>query len=102
VLLPNHDAIVSIIQSKIHLAESDKNTFAEMLKYVRHVSVYRAMRAANCFDKDPIALGEPFPKDLLPRIETATTKLQLRYDSLLEPSGQSSSKKSVTINPNAG
>ncbi len=83
------EAIVSIIQSKIHLAESDKTTFEVMLKYIRHVSVYRAMRAANCFDKDPIALGEPFPTELLPLIEKVTAKLQLQYDSLLEPSGQS-------------
>src|SRR5260221_3188851 len=50
------EAIVSIIQSKIHLAESDKTTFEVMLYYVRHVSVYSAMRGANCFEQDLIAL----------------------------------------------
>jgi hypothetical protein len=100
VLLPNHEAIVSIIQSKIHLSESDKTAFEVMLKYIRHVSVYRAIRAANCFDKDPIALGEPFPTELLPLIEKVTAKLQLQYDSLLEPAGQSVPvDQSVQIEP---
>jgi hypothetical protein len=47
------------------------------------------MRAANCFDKDPISLEEPFPEELLPLIENTTVQLQQRYDLLLEPSGQS-------------
>src|SRR5258708_24530062 len=77
------------MQSKIRLAESNKTTFEVMLKYLRQISVYSAMGAANGFDKDPIALGEPFPTELLPLIEKVTAKLQLQYDSLLEPSGQS-------------
>src|SRR5437879_461411 len=38
VILPNHEAIVDIIQSKIHLAEDDEVAFAAILKYIRHVS----------------------------------------------------------------
>lgn len=85
VILPNHEAIVSIIQSKIHLAEDDREAFAAILKYVRHVSVYRSMRAAGCYDRDPIALNEPWPSDFLPIIERTTYMLQHKYDSLLEP-----------------
>ena len=85
VLLPNHEAIVSIIQTKIHLAESDQQAFDAMLKYVRHVAVYRAMRSAGSYDKDPISLGEPWPAELLPLIERTTYTLQKKYDALVEP-----------------
>ena len=85
VLLPNHEAIVAIIQSKIHLAEEDAVGFEAMLDYVRHVAVYRAMRGAGCFDRDPIALGEPSPKKFLPIIERTTYRLQQQYDRLLDP-----------------
>jgi hypothetical protein len=85
VILPNHEAIVAIIQSKIHLAEADQAAFDAMLKYVRHVSVYRAMRAAGCYDRDPIALNEPWPKEFLPIVERTTYTLQKKYDSLIEP-----------------
>ena len=85
VILPNHEAIVGIIQSKIHLAEDDGEAFAAILKYVRHVSVYRAMRAAGDFDSLPFALDEPWPEEFLPIIERTTYALQKKYDSLIEP-----------------
>ena len=82
VILPNHEEMVRIIQSNIHLAESDQRAFDSMLTYVRHVAVYKAMREAGCSDKDPITLGEPWPDDLLPQIEQTTDRLQRRYDAL--------------------
>jgi hypothetical protein len=82
VILPNHEEMVKIIQSNIHLAESDQEAFDAMLTYVRHVAVYKAMREAGCRDKDPLALGEPWPKTLLPQIEATTARLQQRYDTL--------------------
>ena len=89
VLLPNHDAIVGIIQSKIHLAEADQQAFDAMLAYVRHVAVYRALRSVGSNDRDPINLNEPWPKEFLPIIEKTTYKLQTAYDSLLEPAQRS-------------
>jgi hypothetical protein len=83
VLLPNHEAIVQIIQSKIHLAESDQAAFDAMLAYVRHVAVYRALRAVGCTDRDPLALNEPWPKHFLPLIERTTARLQQEYDRLI-------------------
>lgn len=41
IILPNHDEIVKTIQANIHLAESDGLAFDQMLRYVRHVSVYK-------------------------------------------------------------
>jgi hypothetical protein len=43
------------------------------------------MRAVGCNDRDPIALGEPWPKQFLPIIERTTARLQEEYDALLEP-----------------
>jgi hypothetical protein len=83
IILPNHEAMVKIIEGNIHLAESDALAFNQMLSYVRHVAVYRAMRESGCQDKDPISLGEPWPSKLLPIIEATTYKLQTDYDRLL-------------------
>jgi hypothetical protein len=91
VLLPNHEKLILVIQSKIHLAEADQETFDLMMKYVRHASIYRAMRKAEYFDKDPYHLGEPFPKGLLSNIEKTRALLQSKYDSLL--ASQNSSAK---------
>lgn len=88
VLLPNHEAIVSIIQSKFHLAEDDPEGFDTMLKYVRHVAVYRAMRAVGFNDRDPISLDEPWPRNFLPIMERTAARLQREYDALLAPSGK--------------
>lgn len=81
-IFPNHDEMVKIIQSNIHLAESDADAFDQMLKYVRHVAVYKAMRESGVHDRDPIALGEPWPDRFLPMIESTTAKLQWQYDQL--------------------
>ncbi|MBF2029834.1 MAG: hypothetical protein IGS48_24285 [Oscillatoriales cyanobacterium C42_A2020_001] len=62
-ILPNHDEIMKIIESKIHLARADQRLSEEMSKYIRHIAVYKALRESGVFDKDPIAFGEPFPKD---------------------------------------
>src|SRR3954469_22872628 len=48
VILPNHEQMVRIIESSIHLAESDQAGFDQMLQYVRHVAVYKAMRESGC------------------------------------------------------
>jgi hypothetical protein len=82
VILPNHERMVQVIQSNIHLAEPDQTAFDLMLTYVRHVSVYKAMREAGCRDKDPTSLGEPWPAGLLARIEATTARLQREYDAL--------------------
>jgi hypothetical protein len=96
VLLPNHEAIVSIIQSKIHLAESDQAAFDAMLKYVRHVAVYRALRTGGFTDRDPLDVGEPWPFELLPIIEQTTAQLQWKYDQLLMPSENAETKAPAT------
>lgn len=82
VILPNHLKMVGIIESNIHLAESDGTAFSQMLQYVRHVSVYRALRESGIVDTDPLDLGEPWPSQFLEVIERTTGELQERYDKL--------------------
>jgi hypothetical protein len=82
-LLPNHEEIVRVMQSNIHLAESDGAAFEAMLRYIRHVAVYKAMREAGCHDRDPASVGEPWPEDLLPMIVKTTGVLQDRYLKLV-------------------
>jgi hypothetical protein len=83
VILPNHEEIVRIIQSNIHLAQCDAAAFEVMLRYVRHVAVYKAMREAGCHDRDPISLGEPWPDDFLPIVEKTTGASQQQFDALV-------------------
>lgn len=82
-ILSNHDEIVKIIESNIHLAKADDELLEPLLKYLKHIAVYKAMRAAGCYDKDPIYLQEPWPKDFFPVIEERTKTLQGQYDKLL-------------------
>ena len=41
------------------------------------------MRAAGEKDRDPMHLGEPWPKQFLPLIEATTGRLQREYDELV-------------------
>lgn len=83
-LLPNHEAIIKIVEEKIHLANPDDILLRELLAYIRHVAVFRALRSADIQDRDPVALGEPYPKDLFPLVRKRTIDLQNRYDSQLK------------------
>lgn len=85
-VLPNHEENVKIIQSRIHLAQASPELQKLLMDYVRHVAVYKAMRAAGDYDRFPIALGEEWPHKLFGIIESQTKKLQGEYETLLEAS----------------
>lgn len=82
-VLPNHGEIVQIIQNKIHLSQANEELQAALMQYVRHVAVYKAMRAAGDDDRFPLALGEPWPDKLFPLIEGRTKALQAEFDKEL-------------------
>jgi len=82
-ILPNHDEIIKIIESKIHLAKADDKLLDALLRYMRHIAVYKSMRVAGIFDKDPLDLQEPWPRDFFPAIEERIKQLQHQYDNLL-------------------
>jgi hypothetical protein len=83
-ILPNHDATCTLIQANIHLAAPDSQLMKAVLKYLRHVTVYRALRATGNTSLDPINVDEPWPKDLFPAVEEATFRKQREFETLLQ------------------
>lgn len=88
VTLPNHAAMVQILESNLHLAAGEPEVLDQVQRYIRHVAVYQAIRSAGIEDQDPIAHGEPWPGNLFPIIEARTLALQKEYNSLLEEARQ--------------
>ena len=81
VILPNHEEIVRILQSSIFLAESSEADVDLMLQYIRHVAVYRALRASGVNDKYPLELGEPWPDQFYSRVRDTAFALQAEYEA---------------------
>lgn len=85
-ILKNHQEIVYIIESKIHLAENSANSkelINELLKYIKHVAVYKTIRSIKELQMfNPIDLNEPFPQNIFPLIENNFRELQNRYEHL--------------------
>jgi len=82
-ILPNHNQIVEIIQSKIHLAQASADLQSALMQYVRHVSVYKAMRASGDNVRFPLDIGEVWPNTLFDLIESRTNFLQSEFDDIL-------------------
>lgn len=78
--LPNHQSILKIIESKIHLAQPTEVLEKLLLRFIRHVAIFEALREVGIKDIDPIALGEPWPAELFPAIESCLKQLQEEYD----------------------
>jgi hypothetical protein len=85
-ILKNHQEIVEIIESKIYLAgnlASSEDLIDELLKYIKHVAVYKTIRSVKELQKlNPISLNEPFPENLFPLIEKKFHELQEKYEKL--------------------
>lgn len=85
-ILKNHQEIVEIIESKIHLAENSANSkelINELLKYIKHVAVYTTIRSIKELQNvNPVDLNEPFPDQLFPLIEHNFRELQAKYERL--------------------
>ncbi len=85
-ILKNHQEIVEIIESKIHLAENSndsKELINELLKYIKHVAIYKTIRSIKELQRfNPIDLNEPFPERIHPLIENKFLELQNRYEHL--------------------
>jgi hypothetical protein len=82
-IMPNHDAIAKTIMSNIHLAAPGSELMNELLKYLRHIAIYRALRASGNTNIDPIVVGEPWPTKVFPAVEKATLEKQREFDALL-------------------
>jgi hypothetical protein len=84
-LIKNHEEIVSIIEGNVYLAQADDELLSDLVAYIKHVAVYKSLREAKNYDRNPIDLGDPFPKYLIKRIEERLKLLQDEYDKLVEP-----------------
>ncbi|MBD2163848.1 hypothetical protein H6G04_05450 [Calothrix membranacea FACHB-236] len=85
-IIKNHQEIVDIIESKIHLAENSNNgkdLINELLKYIKHVAVYKTIRSVKELERfNPVDMNEPFPEKLFPLIESNFRSLQHKYEYL--------------------
>lgn len=82
-ILPNHDEIVTLIETKIYLIGANQLLFDQLLRYIRHIAIYKALRSADVYDTHPINLGEPWPDELFQCIENQAKQLQKEYDELV-------------------
>ena len=78
--LPNHERLVSIIEANIHLAQADPKLEGLLLRLIRHVAIFKALRELGHERIDPIALGEPWPTELFPAIEIHLKQIQSEFD----------------------
>ena len=84
VLIPNHREILRLLEGNLHLAIPDQAFDAEVLNYVKHADLYLCLRAADIWDKDPIAFGEPWPERFFTLVESRLRALQQEHDTILE------------------
>jgi hypothetical protein len=83
VILPNHEEITRIIETRMHLAHADPAFTRSLLRYINHVTLHKALRDAGEAHKFPADLGVPWPKELFPMVKERTEALQRVYDTLL-------------------
>jgi len=79
-LRKNHLEIVDIIEKNIHLAEASPELLSDLVAYIKHVAVYKALRDSNNYSFNPLSLDAPFPPKLVERIEARISVLQPEYD----------------------
>ncbi|ACY17183.1 hypothetical protein Hoch_4692 [Haliangium ochraceum DSM 14365] len=82
-ILPNHHEAVALIEKHAHLID-DSEVLAQMLRYVKHVATFDALRASDEFpETNPSTLGEPFPEELFPLVERKLASLRKEYEQML-------------------
>jgi hypothetical protein len=94
-ILPNHEAAVSLIESHLYLIKPDPQLLDALTKYMKHVSVFKALRSIGS-KEDPSAAGAPFPDEVEAIVKDRLEKLQEAYDTelkavRLDPSPQTKS-----------
>jgi hypothetical protein len=88
VVLPNHAEIVAIIETRMHLAEADADFTRELLHYIHHVTLHRALRAAGDTQTFPMDFGVAWPDRLFPMVRRRTEALQREYDAQIGRQGR--------------
>jgi hypothetical protein len=85
VILPNHKAMIEIIETRIYLAQPKKELIEELMKYVKRATEYQALRDADDlshFSMDEIGT-EWLHQGLFEEIESITNTLQSRFNKLV-------------------
>jgi hypothetical protein len=80
-ILTNHERALDVIEKSFGLVASDQQLVDVITRYVRHVAVYRALRAGGA-GENPIDVGEPYPEDLPGVIEDRMATAQKELDTL--------------------
>jgi hypothetical protein len=83
VILPNHDEILKILESNIHFCQNDE--LMGMFKhYIRHVLVYKAIRASGDNETFPLRYDKTLKWDdnLFPLIQRETAKIQKELNEI--------------------
>ena len=84
IVMPNHERMVALIESNLHLAEADERLENDLLQFIRYVSVNQSIHIIGDNDAYPAKLGEKWPRHLYPKIEQRTKALQAEYDLLVK------------------
>ena len=80
-VLQNHNEILEIMSSNMHLAEPDKELSDSIRKYIRNVTIYKALRESGEEKVFPLELGAEWPQDLYKLIKNRTEKYQKELNS---------------------
>ncbi|MCB9502590.1 MAG: hypothetical protein H6696_11675 [Deferribacteres bacterium] len=82
-ILPNHEQILQIIENGMHLMSPNKKLEKLIVKYIRHVAIFQALRMAGEDSILPDEIDEKWPQELFDTIADETFKLQGEYDNLI-------------------
>ncbi len=82
-VLQNHQEILTIIEQNIHLAEPDQALTASIRKFIKNVSIYKAIRESGEEKVFPMELGAEWPADFYSLIKKRTTFFQNKLNKKL-------------------
>jgi hypothetical protein len=82
VILKNHLEIENIIKSSIHIALPDKILISSIKDYLKHVEIYKAIRAVDIKDTFPAQFNAEYPKNFEKLIEKRTIQIQERLNKI--------------------
>jgi hypothetical protein len=79
-ILKGHEEMLQIIDNYLYLSEPDQSLTSAIEKYVKHATLYRALRGAGEEKIFPFDLGAPFPTELYPIIKKNTDYYQMKLN----------------------
>ncbi len=84
-ILKNHLEIVSIIESKSHLIDTNPELHKQVKEYIKHVAIYNTIRKVDSLKQyNPIDFDSNYPKQFEILIENKITALQAEHGEILD------------------